>query len=123
MTFAKKMQAVNNKLINKFSERVTGEFYLIRPGAKVYNPAIGDYDRGAPTNINITGLSINFSANMVNGTTVQDGDVMIKMTTDVEPLMNDKVFMDGSEWSIVSLPHILYTGASIPISYQMHLRK
>ena len=121
MSFATKMQKVNNKLINKFNERVEGEFYLIRSGGKSFIDGAWVYDLAS--NIPIVGLSVNFDAKMINGTTIQSGDVMIKLLNDVKPLMSDKVFMDGSEWSIVALPHILYTGATFPISYQMQLRR
>jgi hypothetical protein len=123
MSFSARMQAVNNRLINKFSERVQGDFYLIRKGTSHFDAAIGETVFNPATTIPITGLSIGFSANLVNGTTIQDGDVLIKMTNEVEPNMSDKVFMDNATWSIVALPHILYTGADKPISYQMQLRR
>ncbi|MDB4261691.1 hypothetical protein N9878_02355 [bacterium] len=134
MDFAKRMNGVNNKLCAKFDER-TGDSRLaiLKQGEQVWNPTTARYDTGPDTKYFLTGVQINALAGMVNGTTIQQGDMSITASTVVTdessavvsyvPVVNDKMLIDGVQWSIVDAPHVNYAGNDLIVSFKMTVRK
>jgi hypothetical protein len=134
MSFSKKMQGVNNKLMSKFDER-TGDdrLAILKQGTQVWDEIEAEYITGPDTKYFLTGVQINTLAGMVNGTTIQQGDMSITASTivkdesgvviDYVPAVNDKMLIDGVQWSIEDAPHVNFTGNNTIVSLKMQVRK
>lgn len=94
--FSKKMQGVATRLLDKYGSTVT----LVRAGSKVWNPVAGEYEWQPDTQIPLTAVPVPVNAALVNGTTIQSGDMIVKADYSVMPKMEDKVDFGGAQWSI-----------------------
>lgn len=97
--FSKKMQGVATRLLGKYGSTVT----LVRTGSKVWNPVTGEYEWQPDTQIPLTAVPVPINAALVNGTTIQAGDMIIKADYSVLPKMEDKVDFAGERWSVVAI--------------------
>lgn len=97
--FSKKMQGVATRLLGKYGSTVT----LVRAGSKVWNPVTGEYEWQPDTQIPLTAVPVPINVALVNGTTIQAGDMTVKADYSVLPKMEDKVDMDGERWSVVDI--------------------
>ena len=97
--FSKKMQGVATRLLDKYGSTVT----LVRAGSKVWNPVTGEYEWQPDTLIPLTAVPVPINAALVNGTTIQAGDMIVKADGRVEPKMEDKVSFGGEQWSVVAI--------------------
>lgn len=124
MGFARDMQEVANELLGEFDES-SGRIVLVKMGGDpVWNETLGEMVIPASTDIPLTGVTVSFSAAQVNGTTIQQGDVMCivkAMDPSIGISMQDKVKIDGVQWSIVDTPMVDYTG--LTICHKIHCRK
>ena len=122
MGLAKRMQNTATRLLSKFDES-SGRIVLVKIGGEpVWDPVKAEMVLPASTEIPLTGVTVAFSAAQVNGTTIQSGDVMcIVKSGDTEITQQDKVKIDGVQWSIVDTPLVDYTG--ITICHKIHCRK
>lgn len=125
MSFANRMKGVADKLLRKFDES-NGRIVLVKKGGEpVWDEMIGEMVIPPTVDVPMVGVTVAFSANLVNGTTINAGDVMVIVQA-VDPIyggisMQDKVRFDGAEWSIVSQPLVDYTG--VTICHKLHCRK
>lgn len=97
--FSKKMQGVATRLLDKYGSTVT----LVRAGSKVWNQNTGEYEWQPDTQIPLTGVPVPVNASLVNGTTIQAGDMMVKADGSAVPAMEDKVEFGGERWSVVGI--------------------
>lgn len=97
--FSNKMTGVATSLLTKYGSTVS----LVRTGAKVWNPVEGEYAFGAPTIIPLAGVPVPVDVGLINGTTIQAGDMVVKADGAVEPKHEDKVDFLGARWSIVDI--------------------
>ena len=97
--FSKKMQGVATRLLDKYGSTVT----LVRAGSKVWNPVAGEYEWQPDTQIPLTAVPVPINATLVNGTTIQAGDMIVKADYSVLPKMEDKVDFAGERWSVVAI--------------------
>lgn len=97
--FSKKMQGVATRLLGKYGSTVT----LVRAGSKVWNPVTGEYEWQPETQIPLTAVPVPINAALVNGTTIQAGDMIVKADYSVLPKMEDKVDFAGARWSVISI--------------------
>lgn len=97
--FSKRMQKTATRLLGKYGSTVN----LIRAGSKVWDPDEGEYVVTPPVTIPLTSVPVPVNAALVNGTTIQAGDMIVKADSGVLPTMEDKVSFNGSEWSIQSI--------------------
>lgn len=97
--FSKKMQGVATRLLDKYGSTVT----LVRAGSKVWNPVTGEYEWQPDTQIPLTAVPVPINAALVNGTTIQAGDMIVKADYSVLPKMEDKVDFNGERWSVVAI--------------------
>ena len=98
-TFSKRMQKTATRLLGKYGSTVN----LIRAGSKVWDPDEGEYVVSPSVTIPLTSVPVPVNAALVNGTTIQAGDMIVKADSSVLPTMEDKVSFNGSEWSIVAI--------------------
>lgn len=97
--FSKKMQGVATRLLGKYGSTVT----LVRAGGRVWNPTLGEYEQAPDTEIPLTAVPVPINIALVNGTTIQAGDMVVKADYSVLPKMEDKVDFGGDRWSVVGI--------------------
>lgn len=97
--FSKKMRGVATRLLGKYGSTVT----LVRAGSKVWNPATGEYEWQPDNQIPLTAVPVPINAALVNGATIQAGDMIVKADYSVLPKMEDKVDFAGERWSVVAI--------------------
>lgn len=97
--FSKKMQGVATRLLGKYGSTVT----LVRAGSKVWDEDLGEYVQQPDTQIPLTAAPVPVNAGLVNGTTIQAGDMVVKADYSVLPKMEDKVAFAGEQWSVVDI--------------------
>jgi hypothetical protein len=122
MSFAKKMGGVADRLLSKYDERTT-KVKLLRAGARVWDDTLAEYIFSPPTEHDLTGVASSYSQAMINGTTIQADDIRFVSTRAEKPTQDDKVVLDGTQYSIVSIKPYAYTGEDLTIAYEMQLRK
>ncbi len=97
--FSRKMQGVATRLLNKYGSTVT----LVRAGGKTWDEDLGEYVQQPDTLIPLTAAPVPINAALVNQTTIQAGDMVVKADYSVLPKMEDKVDFNGERWSVVGL--------------------
>lgn len=97
--FSKKMQGVATRLLGKYGSTVT----LVRAGEKVWDDIEGEYIQQPSVNIPLTSVPVPVNANLVDGTTIQAGDMIVKADYSVLPKMEDAVDFGGDRWSVVAI--------------------
>lgn len=97
--FSKKMQGVATRLLDKYGSTVT----LVRAGTKVWDESLGEYVQQPDTQIPLTAVPVPINIALVNGTTIQAGDMMVKSDYSVLPKMEDKVEFGDEQWSVVGI--------------------
>ena len=123
MSFAGRMQGVATKLLTKYDESPSGDrrIKLVRKGVPAWDDDAGEVLPGVDDVIDLVGVTVPFSAGLVNGTTIQAGDVQAIVTSATAPTTADKLQIDGVQWSIVAQPLVQYTGTAI--CYKIHARR
>lgn len=97
--FSKKMQGVGTRLLGKYGSTVT----LLRAGTRVWDESLGEWVQQPSTSIPLTSVPVPVNANLVNGTTIQAGDMVVKSDFSVVPAMEDKIVFGGDQWSVVAI--------------------
>lgn len=97
--FSKKMQSVATRLLDKYGSTVS----LVRAGAKVWDAVLGEYVQQPDTTHPLTSVPVPVNAGLVNGTTIQAGDMVVKADYSVLPKMEDKIDFGGARWSVVNI--------------------
>jgi len=124
MGFASDMQDVASELLGEFDES-NGRIVLVKVGGEpVWSESLGEMVIPASLDITLRGVTVAFSAAQINGTTIQQGDVMCivqALNPSVGVSLQDKVKIGGVQWSIVDTPLVDYTG--ITICHKIHCRK
>ena len=124
MSFATDMQDVATELLTEFDERpVGGKIQLQKNSSSVWNEILAEDVITPGALIDLTGVAVPYSQGMVDGTTIQSGDIKLTITNGAEPLAQDKVIIDSVEHSIVNLLPFSYTGKDLTIAYAIQLRR
>lgn len=97
--FSKKMQGVATRLLGKYGSTVT----LVRAGETTWDPVLGEDVQGPSVNIPLTSVPVPVNAGLVNGTTIQAGDMVVKTDFSVVPDIDDKINFGGEQWSVVGI--------------------
>lgn len=124
MGFASDMSDVATDLLNEFDER-TGDNKIIlqRNSTSVWNETIAEEVITAGEKIPLTGVAVPYSQSMIDGTTIQSGDIKLTITNGVEPHQQDKIILDGVQYSIMPIKPFAYTGKDQTIAYAIQLRR
>lgn len=124
MSFANKMQGVANKLLTKFDERpVNGKIQLIKNSTAVWDPVLAEDVITEGEALDLTGVAVPYSQSMIDGTTIQSGDIKLTITNGVEPEQQDKILLDGVQYSIITIQPFAYTGEDLTIAYAIQIRR
>lgn len=97
--FSRKMQGVATRLLTKYGSTVT----LVRAGARVWDEALGEYVQQPDVSIPLKAVPVPINLALVNETTIQAGDMIVRADYSVLPKMEDKVDFDGARWSVVAI--------------------
>lgn len=97
--FSQRMQKLGTRLLTKYGSEV----YLVRAGARVWDEVAGEYVRAADTRIPLAAVPVPVNTALVNGTTIQAGDMIVRADYSVLPKMEDKVDFAGGRWSVVAI--------------------
>ena len=97
--FSRKMAGVATRLLTKYGSSVS----LIRAGSKVWDANLGEYVFWPDTALPLAGVPVPVAVGLINGTTIQAGDMVVKVDGAVEPKMEDKVSFAGAQWSVVNI--------------------
>lgn len=97
--FSQRMQSVATRLLGKYGSTVT----LVRAGGKVWDPVLGEYVQADDTLLPLTAVPVPVNISLVNGTTIQAGDMIVRADYSVLPKMEDKVDFGGERWSVVGI--------------------
>lgn len=97
--FSRRMQNTATRLLGKYGSTVT----LVRAGSRVWDEDLGEYLTSPETSLPLTSVPVPVNASLVNGTTIQAGDMIVKADSSVAPAMADKVDFNGSRWSVVAI--------------------
>lgn len=127
MSLTVKFQNTAIRLLSKFDERAPGvDSIRLEQTPVSFNPSTGEDEPGTPVITDLIGVVVEFGREYtngvnINGNTVQTGDQLLKITAATEPLMGDKILLDGLKYSIVSISPSRYTNQTI--LYTVHLKK
>ena len=122
MSFAKEMQEVAEELLNEFDER--DEKMILRvAGESYFDTNLAETVIGEAQEYDLTGVATTYSEGLINGTTIQNGDIQLSVLCDVEPKQDDKVVIDDVEASIVTVNPVAYTGKDKTIMYKIQARR
>lgn len=117
MAFADRMKNTATRLLSKYGSTVI----LLRAGASTWSESAGEYVTSAAQSTPLTAVPVPVAVGLVNGTTIQAGDMMLKAGGVVEPKMQDKVEFQGAQWSIVNIePKIVN---DVVLAYFIQVRK
>ena len=107
--FSRKMEGVATRLLTKYGSSVS----LVRVGSKVWDANLGEYVFGPDTTIPLAGVPVPVAVGLINGTTIQAGDMVVKADGVVEPKVEDKMQFAGAQWSIVNIERKLVNDQTI----------
>ncbi len=123
-SFAEEMKELSDELLTEFDEREGGEIIRLKVlGVSTYDETLRRNVFSADQEYPMTGVASNYSESMINGTTIQSGDVLLTVFCEVNPSQKDKVVVDGSEYSIVNVMPTAFTGMSKVINHKLQIRK
>lgn len=97
--FSRKMAGVSTRLLTKYGSTVS----LVRAGAKEWDSDEGEYVFLPDATIPLAGVPVPVAVGLINGTTIQAGDMIVKADGAAEPKMEDKVQFAGAQWSVVNI--------------------
>lgn len=97
--FSRKMAGVSTRLLTKYGSTVS----LVRAGDKEWDNDEGEYVFLPDTTIPLAGVPVPVAVGLINGTTIQAGDMIVKADGVVEPKMEDKVSFSGAQWSVINI--------------------
>lgn len=121
-SFAKRMQGVATRLIGKFDERATKVQLIRESDGKYFDFTLGEYVFPQPDNLSIACVQTNQENKLFENSQVENGDILLILTSAIKPLMSDNILSDGKTYSIVDIKPVSYTGADLAISYGVHAR-
>ena len=124
MSFATDMQDVASELLAEFDERrASDKIQLKKNSSAVWDPILAEDVITQGATIDLTGVAVPYSQGLVDGTTIQSGDIKLTVTMATEPLAQDKVILDGAEHSIISIVPFAFTGKPLTIAYAIQIRR
>ena len=124
MGFASEMADVATDLLTEFDERpVGGKIQLQKNSVAVWDPVLAEEVITQGALIDLVGVAVPYSQGLVDGSTIQSGDIKLTVTMGTEPLAQDKVILDSVEYSIISITPFAYTGKPLTIAYSIQIRR
>ena len=115
--FSRRMQGVGTRLLTKFGSTVS----LIRTGSKVWDEVLGECVWSADEVLPLKAVPVPVNAGLVNGTTIQAGDMIVNADCSVVRMMVYMVLFGGEQWSVVAIEKKMVNDDAV--TYFIQVRK
>lgn len=115
--FSTGLKSVANSLLTKFGQSVT----INRWSTSDYNTVTGAADPMTATTYTVVAQPSAYSANEINGETIQVGDVRLIVYSTTEPLIGDIATVDSVDYRVMSVNKAQAQGDVI--IYRLNVRK
>lgn len=92
---------VATELLGELASNADGYITLRRETGDIVDPITGDFTPGTSEDFKLVGAVTSISDNLVDGTRILAGDVMVAVDNQVEPLMTDTLLINGVEHTMV----------------------
>jgi len=118
-TFYAGMAATALKLLTKFGAPVT----LYRVTGEEEDPVTGDVIAGSDVSVITTGLIKPYADNMIGGSRILSSDRELILSSEHEPLPDDRPIVDGEKWSIIGKPKTVKPDGTTAVAYFVQVRR
>lgn len=103
------LQDAVNELLGEFDQRTT-KIKIVRNSGGGVSATTGLYVDGTETEYELTGIVSPYAK---SGDSIKSGDLRLSITSDVEPLSNDSIVIDGNSYSIISINKVNPGGTTL----------
>lgn len=117
MSFATTMQQTARTLLTKYGQAVSAS----RDVTSDFNTADGTVAVSTPVTYTGVCYPSNYNQNQIDGTIIQQDDILIILRTDIEPKVNDVLTTGGKAYTIISMQII--TAQGLDIIYKCQVRQ
>lgn len=117
MSFYSDMAATATALLTEFGKTIT----LTRSSGDSYNPLTGETVTGPDTSVTTNGLLRPYQDKVIDGTRILSGDRELILSSEQQPLKDDRPVIGGEEWHIVNIKTIKPDDAT-PLIYFCQVR-
>ncbi len=117
MSFATRMQQTARTLLTKYGQAVSGS----RDINSNFVPADGTVTVGTPLTYTGVCYPSNYNQNQIDGTIIQQDDILIILRTDTEPKVNDVLTTGGKAYTIINMQ--IVTAQGLDIIYKCQVRQ
>ncbi len=111
-----RMQGRADYLIARYNE----EPFQVKRKAGPNQMVNGEVVIAADTLIDVVGVCTVIDKNLVNNTTILQGDLLMTIKHDIEPLMTDVFIVDEQDYEVVAIEK--YQPSSTILAYKVQLR-
>ncbi|WBA79557.1 hypothetical protein [Endozoicomonas sp. GU-1] len=105
------------KLLKKFGQ----PFVLVRDKGKCFDPVTGVCTPGEPEYLKFNGILKSYSASLIDGTKIIQGDQLLLLDACHTPKKGDKAKFPDGDWQIVSIEPVIPAG--VPLAYKIQVRR
>ena len=111
-----RMQQRADDLIERYNE----EPFQVKRKASPNEMVDGEVIVTADTIIDVVGVCTVINKNLVNNTTILQGDLLMTIKHDIEPIMSDVFVVDEQDYQVVAIEK--YQPSSTVLAYKVQLR-
>ena len=94
---------------------------LHRETGESVDPITGAVTAGTDASVETTGVGVNYDDRMIDGARILDGDIMLLLSNEHQPMPSDKPIIDGEEWGIQKIENIPAIGTAV--AYKVQVRR
>jgi len=94
---------------------------LIRHSGRTMNSVTREMDAGTTAEIEVTGVTVPYNNNQIDGVTVQANDRRLVIDSQQEPQIDDDVLIDTENFAIIAIE--TYNPGGQKIGYSLQLRR
>lgn len=117
MSFSGRMRATTLKLLSKYGQYVAWE----RKIENEFNPITGEVETTNTLDYEGYGYPANYKQSQIDGTTIKQGDILLILYTEEQPLVNDVFTVDDKDYTCQDAQRITAEGQNI--LYKLQLRQ
>jgi len=111
-----RMQSRADYLITRYNEKP----FQVKRKSGPNQMVDGEVVIAADTIINVIGVCAVINKNLVNNTTILQGDLLMTIKHDIEPIMSDVFIVDEQDYEVVAIEK--YQPSSTILAYKVQLR-
>lgn len=118
MSFYQNMAATSLRLLTKYGTSIS----LPRVTGGSVDPITGATVAGTDASVTTTGLLKTYPDSLIDGTRILQGDKVLILSNEQEPLPSDTPTVDGENWTIIRI-RTIKPDDSTPVIYMVQVRK